>query len=150
MLTVKADEGVNTIKASLTVISNQITQAEIAAYNADYIGFEAEKDAWKDRVERIEQFRNRVLEMATGLTKDEWKLLNEKELKTLVSKRIAAGEVLLENGAISLLIEKSASQRNPAWKQIFIDAHSASEAEKILNETPTNYSYRVVPTPAAK
>jgi hypothetical protein len=103
--------------------------------------------ATKDQNEakgEVERRRQAVAEKVFGIkTSDELKILAPKELLKLLGRRFESGKWQPEKSAPEFSFVQTHSGRYPAWKQVYIDAHSESEAAEIVEDTPYTYSYRV-------
>jgi hypothetical protein len=131
-------------KATVVIVGNQITQKQLAELNQTLAEYRELKEELKPVENLLKQYTSSILELATGLSEEEYDLLTPDKFDTIMQERLAKGLFSVESGQLDFSPRASESpRRNVSWKDLWLKEHSASEAMAIQNDTPYNYSYKV-------
>lgn len=92
----------------------------------------------------VEQQRQALAEKVLGITSsDELKQLSPDKIEKKIVRRAEAGEWQLGPGAPEFSFIKTHEGRYPSWVKLYAEQFGESAADKIRDETPLTYSYRV-------
>lgn len=98
------------------------------------------RNAEKELKFRRQQLAEKVLGISTS---DDLKKLPPQKVEKLQAQRLEAGDWRPERNAPEFSFAKVSEGRYPSWAQLYAKELGETAAEKIRNDTPVQYSYRV-------